>query len=156
MFLHNRNTGDDFLRIVTEQRDKIKGGGVVHSFTGSIEELNALVDLGLYIGINGCSLKTEEGLQNAAAVPDDLLLLETDAPWCGIKKTHASFQHLSTVFPALKKEKFQLGTMVKDRNEPCTMMHVLEAVAKVRGADIVDLADKVYANSARLFPISRS
>lgn len=152
MFLHDRNTGGDFLRMVTEQREKMKGGGVVHSFTGTLEELNAFVDLGLYIGINGCSLKTEEGLQNAAAVPDSLLLLETDAPWCGIKRTHASFQHLSTIFPTAKKEKFQPGKMVKDRNEPCTMIQVLEAVAKVRGVDPVALAQQVYENSERLFP----
>lgn len=50
MFLHNRNTEGDFLKIVTECRNSIVAGGLVHSFTGGIEEMLALVELGFYIG----------------------------------------------------------------------------------------------------------
>jgi len=42
---------------VKENRHKFTTG-VVHSFTGDIEELNQLLEMGLYIGVNGCSLKT--------------------------------------------------------------------------------------------------
>merc|ERR1711920_819071 len=59
MFLHSRNTSGDFVRVVSEHKDKIRGGGVVHSFDGSREELDALIALGYYIGLNGCSLRTE-------------------------------------------------------------------------------------------------
>jgi len=152
MFLHNRETEGDFLRIVTENRAKIRGGGVVHSFDGSMEEMLALAELGLYIGINGCSLRTDENLAVAAAVPEHLLLIETDSPWCEIKPTHASFKYLETTFPASKKkEKFQEGCMVKGRNEPCTLVHVLEVLAAIRGVEKITLAEKVWENTHRLF-----
>ncbi len=43
-------------------------GGVAHSFTGSAEELRELLALDLYIGINGCSLKSADNLQVMAQV----------------------------------------------------------------------------------------
>lgn len=153
-FFHNRNTDGDFLRIVSEERHKIAAGGVVHSFTGSMEEMRSLVELGLYIGINGCSLKSESNLEVAAAVPIEALLIETDAPWCGIKPTHAGFKHLRTTFPTTKKEKFSLGTLVKDRNEPCALVQVLEVLAAVRGVGQDELAQQIWANTQRLFQIA--
>lgn len=153
LFLHNRNTEGDFLRILNKYRDRLRGGAVVHSFTGDLEEMKSYTDLGYYISFNGCSLRTDEGLANAAAVPEHLLLLETDAPWCGIKATHPSFSKVDTTFPTKKKEKFEAGFMVKDRNEPCTLVQVLEVIAKMRGADPFELAEKVYANTEACFPL---
>ena len=39
MYLHSRATGNDFMNIVRENRHKFTTG-VVHSFTGSLDELN--------------------------------------------------------------------------------------------------------------------
>ena len=89
--MHNRNTDGDFLSIVTEYREKIRAGGLVHSFTGSVEEMRALVDLGFYIGINGCSLRSEDSQELVCAIPEERIIVETDAPWCGIKTTHPGF-----------------------------------------------------------------
>jgi TatD DNase family protein len=52
MFLHDRNTGGDFARIITENRGRFKEG-IVHSFTGTQEELKTYIELGLYISLNG-------------------------------------------------------------------------------------------------------
>jgi TatD DNase family protein len=57
MYLHNRNTGNDFYDIVRKNRDRFSTG-CVHSFTGTEEELKQILELDLYIGVNGCSLKT--------------------------------------------------------------------------------------------------
>lgn len=152
LFLHDRNTSGDFMRIMREHLPQLPAGGVVHSFTGSTEDMLAYCAMGLYISLNGCSLRTEEGLRTAAAVPEHLLLLETDAPWCAVKATHVSAKYVTTSLPAVRKERFVAGSMVKDRNEPCTMVHVLEIVAKVRGVGVQQLADSVIANTYRLFP----
>lgn len=95
LFLHMRSACDDFVDIIKpflERRD-VKSG-VVHSFTGTAEELHKLLELGFYIGVNGCSLKTEENLEVAKQIPMDRLLIETDAPWCEIRKSHASHKFL--------------------------------------------------------------
>lgn len=153
LFLHDRNTAGDFYRIIKENREKLSRGGVVHSFTGTLEEMKAFAELGFYIGINGCSLKTDENLLVVKEIPIELLLLETDAPWCGIKNTHAGSGLISTKFLSSKKEKFKVGTLVKDRNEPCTMIQVLEVVARVRNVDPFVLSQIVYQNTQRLFGI---
>ena len=152
MFLHSRDTQGEFLKIMQENIHKLPHGGVVHSFDGPFEEMKALTDLGLYIGINGCSLRSEESLRVVAEIPESRLLLETDAPWCGVKRTHPGFKYVSTEFPnPKKKEKWEEGHMVKDRNEPCTIHQVCEIVARVRGVEVDALAASAWTNTQRLF-----
>ncbi len=80
MYLHSRSTNGDFTDIVKKNRDKFSTG-VVHSFTGDEEELNEIIDLDLYIGINGCSLKTMENCDIVKKIPLDRIMLETDCPY---------------------------------------------------------------------------
>jgi TatD DNase family protein len=151
LFLHNRNTNNDFIDIVRMNRHKLKRGGAVHSFDGSFEDMKSLIDMGLYIGINGCSLRTEESLNVVSQIPSEFLLVETDAPWCGIKPTHPSHQYIQTLFPTKKAEKYEVGYLVKDRNEPCTIVQVLEVLAAVRNEDPHTLSEQIYRNTCQLF-----
>ncbi len=152
IFFHERNSGGDFLKIIVEYSNLIVAGGVVHSFTGTIDEMQAYTERGLYIGINGCSLKTQDNLEVVKAIPEHLLLIETDAPWCNIKATHASNCFVSTKIPSVKKEKFVPGLIVKDRNEPCHLVQILEVVAAIRHCDVMQLARIIHDNTLRLFP----
>ncbi|CAH2354902.1 deoxyribonuclease Tat-D [[Candida] railenensis] len=94
-FLHMRAACDDFISIIEPFVKNFALRGVVHSFTGTEEELRKLLELGFYIGVNGCSLKTEENLNVIAKIPKDKILIETDAPWCEIRKSHASHKYIS-------------------------------------------------------------
>ena len=81
LFLHSRAAGEDFERLLASRLAQLPKKGLVHSFTGTIEEMQRLVDLGLDIGINGCSMKTEENLDVVRVVPLERLQIETDGPW---------------------------------------------------------------------------
>lgn len=153
LFLHNRNTTGDFAATLrAAPRECYPRGGVVHSFDGDAAGLSELLALdGLCVGINGCSMRTEENLAVAASVPLDRLMIETDAPWCQIKRTHAGFVHVQTHYDEAKKEKWSAELCVKARNEPCHLRQVLEVLAGARGAPILEVAHAAYANSARMF-----
>lgn len=98
LFLHSRAAAADFARLLKDafgaRLERLARGGVVHSFTGSSEEMRELLDLGLYIGINGCSLKTEENCAVVRELPLDRLMLETDGPWCEVRPSHAGWKYL--------------------------------------------------------------
>lgn len=80
--------------------------------------------MGLYIGVNGCSLKTEENLEMVKQIPIDRIMLETDCPYCDIRNSHASAKYVKTVIQKVAKEKYKPSSdkINKDRNEPCTMI----------------------------------
>ena len=81
LFLHSRAASEDFERLLSSRLDRLPKGGLVHSFTGTLAEMNRLVALGLDIGVNGCSMKTEENLEVVKAIPLDRIQIETDGPW---------------------------------------------------------------------------
>ncbi|XP_022128481.2 putative deoxyribonuclease TATDN1 isoform X2 [Pieris rapae] len=152
LFLHCRAAADDLVSILERHRDNITGG-VVHSFDGSYTALQKILDLNLHIGINGCSLRTEENLEVVAKIPQDKLLIETDSPWCEVKPTHPGHKHVVTKRPTVKKEKLTLenDSLVKGRNEPVNIVQVLEILAAVRNEDINELAEAIYENTTKLF-----
>ncbi|KAK9306613.1 hypothetical protein QLX08_002799 [Tetragonisca angustula] len=150
MFLHCRNASEDFVRILRKHKDTLTAG-VVHSFDGNPEEANSILQMGLYIGINGCSLKTEENLFAVTTIPSDKLMIETDCPWCEIRPTHASAKDVITNFPSIKKEKWQPDKMVKGRNEPCTIVQILEVLARIRDEEEEYLCNQIYKNTMKVF-----
>jgi TatD DNase family protein len=167
LFLHSRAASEDFERLLASRLEKLPKKGLVHSFTGTVEEMQRLVDLGLDIGVNGCSMKTEENLEVVKAIPLNRLQIETDGPWvcgrqpifhgmlrrllsltdifqCEIRASHASAKYLDDA-PALpkavKKEKWQKGCMIKGRNEPVSIVHVAHVIAKVKGISVEEVCE---------------
>jgi len=106
----------------------------------------------LFVGINGCSLRTEESLEIAKKIPLDRLMIETDSPYCEIKNTHPSKKYVKTVFdPAKDKKKHSKELMVKGRNEPCKTIQVAEVLAEIKGVSVEELSKIVYENSCKVF-----
>ena len=150
MFLHMRGSAEEELQLLSRHRHRFSGG-VVHSFDDTVEVAHRILDLGLYIGLNGCSLRTEASLEVVKALPRERILLETDAPWCDIRPTHAGFKHVRSQMPAVKPEKFVLGQRVKGRNEPSNILQVCEVVAGVRGESVAEVAAYCWQNTLDLF-----
>ncbi|OTB05299.1 hypothetical protein M426DRAFT_319848 [Hypoxylon sp. CI-4A] len=98
LFLHSRAAHADFVGLLKEKfgarLEKLERGAVVHSFTGTAEEMRELMDLGLYIGTNGCSFKTAENCAVVKEIQLDRLMLETDGPWCEVRPSHEGWKHL--------------------------------------------------------------
>ena len=164
MFFHCRAAAEDFLEIVRRNRSRFVGG-VVHSFDGSAASAAALIALDLFIGINGCSLRTAANIAVARSLPADRILIETDAPWCDVRKTHAGWPLLVAAYdaaavaprPRIDKKKFGKGlavvgaTLVKGRNEPCELDVVLLVLARARGVEPAALAAQIMRNTQRCF-----
>lgn len=122
-----------------------------------------MLKMGLFIGINGCSLKTEENLKVVKAIPLSRMLLETDSPWCDIRSTHASHFHLKEfekarpemysryALPQVKKEKWAQGKLVKGRNEPISMGLVAMVVSQIKGCSFERVCRITSRNSRWLF-----
>ncbi|KAJ6621573.1 hypothetical protein B0H10DRAFT_1789430, partial [Mycena sp. CBHHK59/15] len=169
LFLHSRAAHADFVKILREEGFGEDGGravggkgGVVHSFTGSVEEVIELMDMGFHISVNGCSLKTEENLKAAKAIRPDKILLETDAPWCSMTSTHASKQHLTSIPaslrelyfpPSTKPENFVYGQAVRGRNEPCAVGGVAWVIHKLNDTPLEKVSEKAFKNTVELFSL---
>lgn len=152
LFLHNRSVGSDLYDLLKNHQDCWKRGGVVHSFDDTHELAMKFVDdLGLYIGLNGCSLRTEENLQVAKELPLERILLETDCPFCEVRRTHAGYHHVKTTFATKQEKKFVKGQCVKGRCEPSQILQVAEGVAGAKGLTLQEVANCCYESSLKLY-----
>lgn len=146
-FFHLRNAFDDFYRLLLHYRPMIRGG-VVHSFDGSLEEARKLIDLDLYIGLNGCSFK--KGLE-LAGLPVERLMVESDAPWCGFKPSSPAAPCIQPLPFKAPGNKWTEESGLKGRNEPWAAFQVLQVIAKVQNRPLEDVASIIYANTQSLF-----
>uniref|UniRef100_A0A182MMI1 Deoxyribonuclease TATDN1 n=1 Tax=Anopheles culicifacies TaxID=139723 RepID=A0A182MMI1_9DIPT len=152
LFLHCRNAHDDFIDILQRNLDKLPRRGVVHTFDGTLEAAETLIANGFAIGINGCSLKTEENLNVAAKIPDEWIMVETDSPWCEIRPSHAGSKHVKSKYPTVKKkEKWEPSSLIAGRCEPVMISQVLEVLAGIKGKPAAELADQYYTNTLKMF-----
>lgn len=133
VFLHERDAFDEQISLLKKYRSKL-AGGVVHCFTGNIEQISAYLKLDLHIGITGwlCDAKRGKELRDAVLhLPLNRLLLETDAPYLMPKTLKANSK----------------------RNEPENLPHILEHLASIlpEKYGLEEIARASYQNSLLLF-----
>ncbi|PHU13670.1 putative deoxyribonuclease TATDN1 [Capsicum chinense] len=109
--------------------------GVVHSFTGCAEDSDKLLSFSnVFVGVNGCSLKTVENLEVVKGIPVERMMTEMDSSYCDIKNTHAGIRYVKSSWPSKKKDKHDQECLVKGRNEPCLVRvffpHDLDSAAE--------------------------
>lgn len=128
--VHSREAKTDTLRIL---RESGLTRGVMHCFSGDWQMAEEAMAMGFYISIAGpVTFKNANRLSRiAASVPDDYLLVETDAPYL-------------TPVPHRGK-----------RNEPAFLVHTVERIASIREVDPADIARITTVNARRLFSIGK-
>jgi TatD DNase family protein len=135
VFLHQRDAHAEFVAMLKVARAAL-AGGVAHCFTGGIAELEAYLDLDLYIGVTGwvCDERRGADLRVAVArIPLERLLVETDAPY---------------LLPRDLEPKPR-----GRRNEPAYLAHIVERIAMLRGEPVEVVARATTANAERLFEL---
>jgi TatD DNase family protein len=114
------------------ERDGVPWGGVLHSFSGSAEQVPPFAALGLHFSFAGPVTyeAARKPLAAARAVPPDRLLVETDAP------DQTPHPHRGS------------------RNEPSYLPLVLEALAGAVGSSPADLEELTTRNARRLLRLT--
>src|SRR3990172_187374 len=78
---HVREAFEETWKIILETQ-AYKLGGVMHSFSGNVEQAKKVTDLGLYLSFNGSlTYKNSLAQKILPTVPEELILVETDSPY---------------------------------------------------------------------------
>jgi TatD DNase family protein len=136
VFLHQRDAHDDFVEVLEPVLPRLSRA-VAHCFTGEHESLREYLALGLYIGVTGWICDERRGThlrEIVSVVPDDRLMIETDAPY---------------LLPRTIRPKPQTR-----RNEPMHLPEVLRVVAEARGQTAEHVARITTRNAERFFGLN--
>jgi TatD DNase family protein len=125
--IHSREAFADTLEILKQYPPL--HSGVMHCYSGSVENIQDIINLNLYIGLDGpvtfTNAKTPKEV--AAEVPLEKLVVETDCPYLSPHPLR--------------------GTV----NEPANICLVIDAIADLKQMSKKHLLEVIYDNSCRLF-----
>jgi TatD DNase family protein len=127
--IHTRDAWADTFRILEEEKSS-NLRGMMHCFSGGIEEAKRSLKLGFKISIPGViTFKKSTLPEVVAALSLDDILTETDCPWLA---------------PTPYRGK---------RNEPAFVVEVAKKIAEVKGVAVEEVAQRVYSNLTSLLQI---
>ena len=131
VIIHDRDAHGDIYDILRSFKDvKV----LLHSFSGSAEAARQLTVDGRYISFSGTvTYKNARNVhESAAAVPDEFLLVETDAPYLP-PVPHRGKMNYSAYLP-----------------------HTISQIAEIRGVSPESIARLTMSNAKRLFGIGEN
>lgn len=128
LILHCREAMDDMLEFFKHKKGL---RGVFHCFSGTVDQLKNILEMGFYVGFDGNSTyKANQYLRDAIAVaPLDRILIETDSPY-------------------LTPEPHRGG-----RNVPSYVTLVAECVSSVKRVPLEAIKEQTATNAKRLFKL---
>ena len=129
VIIHARNALKDCIYIIKDFLIRGELTGVFHCFSGTEADARRVLDLGFYVSFTGVITfsKAEEVREVVRFVPMERILIETDSPF------------LSPV-PFRGKP-----------NEPARVRYIAETIARVKGADYLEVASCTTKNARDLF-----
>ncbi|MEJ5227828.1 TatD family hydrolase [Thermodesulfovibrio sp.] len=129
--IHSREAFEDTFEILKSSGIK---RGVMHCFSGDVSQAQKAIELGMFISISGVvTFKNSKKIKEVARfVPDEYLLVETDAPY-------------------LAPEPFR-----GRKNEPALLKYTVQALAELREVSFEDIQRITTINTMRLFQIGET
>ena len=126
--IHSVNATEEVIKAIKKFK---KLNGMVHSYSGSLEQARQLMDLNFYISISGSvTYDNAKKLRKvASSIPLTSLLIETDAPDQPDQKNSAK------------------------RNEPAYMINTVKAISELREEATDMVAEQTTINAKKLFGI---
>ena len=133
VIIHCRMAHEDLIKILKTKNIK----GVIHCFTGNLEQAQQYTDMGFYLGMNGIIFKFDID-EVIKKVPLDKILVETDCPYL-------------TPLPAVASA--EAGPEDYVRNEPIFIKYVIQKIADLKNISFDEVAEKTTQNARNLFKI---
>jgi len=130
LIIHTRDAQQDTLDILRNEKAN-EVGGILHCFTETWDMAKQAIDMGFYISFSGIvTFKNASALREVAKqVPDDRILIETDAPYLA---------------PVPHRGK---------QNQPAYVVEVAKHLASIRGQSVEEIAKLSSDNFKRLFKL---
>ncbi|RMD52283.1 TatD family deoxyribonuclease [Candidatus Parcubacteria bacterium] len=131
LIVHCRDAHDDQYKILKQAiaENKIEKRGVIHCFTGTLEEAKRYIDLGFMLSFTGILTFSKNLKKVAAEIPLEYIMIETDAPYL-------------TPMPYRGQ-----------RNEPLYVRYIAEELARIKKISFEEVLSTTTNNAVEFFQL---
>lgn len=131
LMIHCRDAFSDLIKILKDNALSLKPDvpGIIHFFTGSVDDARELLELGFYFSFGGVVTFARDYNEAIKLITLDRIVLETDAPY---------------VAPIPFRGK---------TNEPAYVIHTANKIAEILGESIEKVQEKTTENARKILSI---